>query len=168
MELFDILDKHGNPTGQIAPKGTLLSPGQYYLGTHVYVYNSALEFLIQQRAYDKKFLPGGWDVHLEHTMAGETSVQCAARGLMEEIGLTAPESSFRFVYRIVREEMNHIADVYFLQTEFDMGTLDVPNNEVIAVKTIPKEKMLEMVAEMHCRPDEYRHQIRKQLLNNRI
>ena len=156
MEIFDILDNHGNPTGQTAPKGSPLSFGQYYLGTHVYIYNSALEFLIQQRAYDKKFLPGGWDVHLEHTMAGETSTQCAARGLKEEIGLTAPQNSFRFVYRVVREEMNHITDVYFLQTEFDISKLAVPNSEVIAVKAVNKTEMMEMVSKMHWRPDEYR------------
>ena len=156
MERFDILDRHGNLIGLTAPKGSPLEPGQYYLGTHVYVYNSALQFLIQQRAYDKKFLPGGWDVHLEHAIEGETSVQCAARGLREEIGLAAPENSFRPVYRLVWEEYNHIVDVYFLQMEFAISKLAVPNSEVIAVKTVDKAEMLEMVSNMHWRPDEYR------------
>ena len=160
MEHFDILDRHGNPTGLTAPKGSPLAPGQYYLGTHVYVYNLALQFLIQQRAYDKKFLPGGWDVHLEHAIAGETSVQCVARGLKEEIGIIAPEDSFRPVYRLVWEEHNHIVDVCFLQVEFDISKLAVPNNEVIAVKAINKAEMLEMVSKMHWRPDEYRQSIR--------
>jgi len=144
-EQFDILDINGNPTGLMADKGTVLQPGQFYLGTHVYVHNAAMEFLIQQRAYDKKFNPGGWYFHCEHTMAGETSVQCAARGLREELGLSAPESAFRLVCRTVREEMNHIADVFFLQIEFDITKLNVPNREVIAAKTISSAEMIELV-----------------------
>ena len=76
MEQFDILDRNGNPKGLTACKGSALSYGEYYLGTHAYIFDSSPEFLIQQRSYDKAFLPGGWDVHLEHAIAGETSTEC--------------------------------------------------------------------------------------------
>jgi len=156
MEQFDILDKNGNVTGLVAEKGSQLNKGQYYLGTHVYVFNSSLEFLLQQRAYDKKFLPGGWDVHLEHAIAGETSIECAIRGLEEEIGLVASKDGIRFLNRLVWDAYNHIIDVYFLQTDFDISKLSIQESEVIGLKAISKAEMLKLVEKMDYRPEEYR------------
>lgn len=163
MEQFDILDKNGNPIGQTADKGSSLLPGQYYLGTHVYVFNSKKEFLLQQRALDKKFLPGGWDIHCEHTLAGETSMQCAIRGLQEELGITAYESDFRFIKRFKWEEDRHFVDVYFLQAEFDIAKLNLQTSEVIGAKAIPLTETLALVEIMHYRPVEYRQSIQQEL-----
>jgi len=62
MEQFDILDKTGCKTGLVANKGAQLAQWQYYLGVHVYVYNHAKEFLVQQRAYDRRNKPRGFRV----------------------------------------------------------------------------------------------------------
>lgn len=59
MEYFDILNRDGSKTGQIAPKDAPLSDNQYDLGVHAYIYNSNGEFLIQKRVDTKTFLPGG-------------------------------------------------------------------------------------------------------------
>jgi len=159
MEYFDILDRQGNPIGQTAPKGSPLLPGQYYLGTHVYVHNASAEFLIQQRALHKKFLPGGWDICAEHTIAGESSAECAKRGLLEEIGLDVPDKNLRLVLRLVREELSHITDVYFAQIDFDLAQLILAQDEVIGVKAISHGEMLELIASMVYRPKEYRRHI---------
>ena len=159
MERFDILDKNGSPTGLLAEKGAKLAPGQHYLGVHVYVFNAAMEFLIQQRAYHKKFLPGGWDVCLEHAMAGETSRGCAVRGLQEELGLVVSAQDMQFVYRLVWEADHHIIDVYFVQMEFDISKLVLAHNEVIDVKGISKTEMLALISGMDYRPQEYRTMI---------
>ncbi|MCL2286877.1 MAG: NUDIX domain-containing protein [Firmicutes bacterium] len=163
MEQFDILDKNGNPTGLTAVKGSALKPGQYYHGVHVYVFNRALEFLVQQRSYDKNFLPGGWDVVLEHTMAGETSIECAIRGLKEEIGLVAIEADMRFVHRFIWEEYNHMVDVYFLQLDFNLSKLALEEGKVIGAKTITKTEMLQLVKSMYYRPEEYRQFIMNEI-----
>ncbi|MCL1788033.1 MAG: NUDIX domain-containing protein [Defluviitaleaceae bacterium] len=156
MERFDILDKNGSPTGLLAEKGAKLAPGQHYLGVHVYVFNAAMEFLIQQRAYHKKFLPGGWDVCLEHAMAGETSKECAVRGLQEELGLVVPAQDIQFVCRLVWEADHHIMDVYFVQAEFDISKLVLAPNEVIDAKGISKTEMLALINGMDYRPLAYR------------
>ena len=159
MEQFDILDKNGNPTGLTADKGSRLSRGQYYLGTHAYILNSSLEFLIQQRAFTKKFLPGGWDVHLEHVIAGETSQECVLRGLDEEIGLFVSEADILTHKRFVWEEYNHLIDVYFFQVEFELNLLTLQKDEVVDVKAVPLDDMSALVSKMHYRPDEYRQYI---------
>ena len=156
MEQFDIVDKNGNPTGLVADKGSKLYNGQYYLGTHAYIFNSSLEFLIQQRSYNKKFLPGGWDVHLEHAIAGETSKECVLRGIQEELGLLVSETEISFLERFVWEEYNHIIDIYVLQTNFNINKLIIQEEEVIGIKVIPKSEMIELVTNMHYRTNEYR------------
>lgn len=163
MEQFDILDKNGNFTGHTANKGTPLLPGQYYLGTHVYIFNSKNEFLLQQRALNKKFLPGGWDIHCEHTMAGETSIECAIRGLKEELGLLVPETNLRFMKRLIREDVN-LVDIYFLQTEFEITKLTLPPREVIGAKVISLAEMIVLVENMHYRPSEYREFILSEIV----
>jgi 8-oxo-dGTP diphosphatase len=73
MEYFDILNEEGIKNGEIAPKGEQLSNGQYYLAVHAYIHNSKGDFLLQKRSETKEFLPGAWDIHMGHVMAGETS-----------------------------------------------------------------------------------------------
>jgi len=159
LERFDVLDKTGNFMGFTAEKGAKLQTGQYYLGTHAYIHNQSFEFLIQQRAFNKKFLPGGWDVHLEHTIAGESSGDCVCRGLKEEIGLTVHKTALMPPKRFFWHEYNHIVDIYFIQIDFILEELSLSNDEVIAVKIIPKNEMLSLVAKMNYRPSEYRQYV---------
>ena len=155
-EQFDILDHSGNQTGITQNKGEPLNSGQYYLGVHVYLFNSSGEFLIQQRALDKKFLPGGWDIVAEHTMAGETSVESAIRGVQEELGISIPSADMLFVGRIFRHEMHHITDVYFAQISTAINELVLQPTEVIVAKFISKEEMATLVEQMHYRPEDYK------------
>jgi len=159
MEQFDILDINGNSTGLIADKGTQLNSGQYYLGVHAYIYNQSLEFLLQQRSYDKTFLPGGWDVHLGHVVAGETSKEGIIREIQEEIGLSAPPNNIYFSGRIVWEYYHHMIDVYFLKADFDINHLTLQRGEVIGAKAVSKDEMLALVSNMYYRPDEYRRHV---------
>ena len=165
-EKFDILDINGTPTGQTAVKGTPLSDGLYYLGIHVYIYNSGGEFLLQQRSYDKEFLPGGWDVLLEHVIAGETSSDGAIRGVKEEIGLSVTEHSIRFAGRYVWDAYHHMIDIYFLNADIAINNLTLQSTEVINAKMIPLEEMLRHVSNMDYRPAEYRRFILNEI--NRI
>jgi isopentenyldiphosphate isomerase len=167
VEHFDILDSFGNHTGVTAEKGTKLHAGQYYLGTHAYVFNRAGEFLLQQRSLHKEFLPGGWDVHLEHTIARETSEDCVCRGLEEEIGLIVCKEDLQPAKRLFRHEINHITDIYFIQKDFDLNALKLNSDEVINVKTIPKNEMLDFLARMDYRTAEYRQCVASEI-NKRL
>ncbi len=156
MEKFDILDKYGEITGEIADKGTDLQAEQYYLGVHAYIYNSSNEFLLQRRAFNKDFLPGEWDIHLGHVMAGETSKDGMIREIEEELGLVFPSNKIRFIKRVFWEIYNHIIDIYFLNFDFNIEELSLQENEVIGAKVVSKEDMLSLVSGMYYRPDEYR------------
>ena len=162
-ERFDILDINGEPTGLTAEKGAELRDGQYYLGVHVYIHNPRGEFLLQQRSFDKAFLPGGWDVLLEHVIAGETSEEGAARGIHEEIGLRFQNGGLNFAGRFKWESYHHLIDVYFLKADFQLEELTVNGGEVIGVKLVSAEDMLKIVDNMDYRPVEYRQMIKNEI-----
>ena len=156
MEQFDILDRTGRPIGQTANKGAALRDGEYYLGVHAYIYNDSHDFLVQQRALSKRFLPGGWDVHLGHVMAGESSPDCAIREIAEEIGLTVPPVALHLVTRMVWDPYHHLVDVYFVRCAYTLHTLKLQKDEVIGAKEVSLHEMLAMVAAMDYRPAGYR------------
>ena len=165
VEQFDILDINGNPTGKTADKGTQLNDGQYYLGIHIYIYNSSFEFLLQQRSHNKEFLPGGWDVLLEHVIAGETSLEGALRGIKEEIGLTFLTNNIHYAGKFVWDTYHHIIDVYFLKTDVNINDLTLQPTEVINAKMVSSDEMLNHVKNMEYRPLEYRKFIEFEINN---
>jgi len=158
-EQFDILNVSGIPTGVTADKGARLKDGQYYLGVHVYIYNSAGEFLLQQRSYNKNFLPGGWDVVLEHVMSGESSIEGAVRGIKEEVGLSVSENDIKFAGRFIWNTYHHIIDAYFVKANFDVNELSLQSKEVICAKMVSKDDIVKLVSKMDYRPIEYRQHI---------
>lgn len=146
----------GEPTGLTADKGTELEDGQYYLGVHAYIYNSSNEFLLQQRAFDKAFLPGSWNIHMGHVIAGETSKEGIIREIQEEIGLSFPKNDIHFVGRVFWKIYHHMIDIYFLKIDFNISELSLQSQEVVGVKVISRDDMLALVSNMYYRPIEYR------------
>jgi len=164
LEKFDILDENGNPTGETADKGAPLKDGQYYLGVHAYIYNFANEFLLQRRAFDKDFRPGGWDIHMGHVIAGETSRTGMHREILEEIGISVPIDDIRLVGRIFWGIYHHIIDIYFVQIDYNLDQLLLQNDEVIGVRACSKAVMTSLAEKMDYRPETYRRIVLEEIL----
>lgn len=155
MEYFDILNRDGSRSGKTAPKGAELEADQYDLGVHAYIFNSKGEFLLQKRAEDKEFLPGGWDIHMGHVMAGETSKMAIIREIYEELGIKV--DNIEFIKRILWEKYNHFIDIYAVCKDVDISDLTLQESEVQEVKYISKDEMLKLIRAMDYRPEEYRN-----------
>lgn len=154
MEFFDILNKDGSNSGQVALKGELMSNGQYYLGVHAYLYNSKGDFLLQKRSETKDFLPGGWDIHMGHVVAGETSETAITRELREELGIKI--ENVTFIKRITWEKHNHFIDIYAACKDINICDLTLQKSEVEDVKYISRNEMINLIRSMDYRPKEYR------------
>lgn len=154
MEYFDILNKDGSKSGEIALKDAPLEEGQYDLGVHAYIHNSKGEFLIQKRSLTKVFLPGGWDIHMGHVMAGETSKVAIIREIHEELGIEVDDVIF--LKRITWEKYQHFIDIYVVNKDIDINSLTLQESEVDDVKYISKNEIIELIRSMDYRPEEYR------------
>jgi isopentenyl-diphosphate Delta-isomerase len=93
-ELLDIVDAHGTPTGLVLPKKQVHAEGLTHRDVHVWVTDGE-RLLEQQRQWDKKIMPGQWDISVsEHVQAGERYRDAAVRGVAEELGLYLPPERF--------------------------------------------------------------------------
>jgi 8-oxo-dGTP diphosphatase len=154
MEYFDILNKDGSSSGKTALKGELMSNEQYYLGVHAYIHNSKGEFLLQKRSQTKDFLPGGWDIHMGHVVAGETSETAIIREIHEELGIKI--ENIPFIKRITWEKHNHFIDIYAVCKDINICDLTLQISEVEDVKYISRNEMIKLIRSMDYRPEEYR------------
>ena len=88
MELIDILDQHGKPTGEILPKREVHRHGHFHASTHLWLYTKTGKVVLQLRAAIKPNFPNCWDVSVAgHISSGETALQTAVREAAEELGI---------------------------------------------------------------------------------
>jgi len=159
MEYFDILDKHANPIGQVAEKGTPLGEGMYYMGVNGYIVTPEGFFLLQQRAYNKYIRPGCWDILMGHVMAGESSKETIIRETQEEIGLIIEDRNLHFVQRFLWEDAQIIIDIYFIIISINQKALVLQEDEVMNTKLISKEEMITFIQGMTYHTQLYRNLI---------
>lgn len=165
MELLDIYDASGNPTGQTAERGTPLPPGHYFLCAHIILENTDGLFLIQQRSDQKKTRPGTWDITAGAVDAGETSLDGALREVKEEIGLQMSREKMTFWFRDCRRNCYH--DIWYIQTDFCLSDCRMQKSEVQALEMVPPEKLLEMVNQMPHRSANYKQMLALFLQNRK-
>ena len=126
LELFDVLDINGNPTGQIRERTVAHRIGSFHRTVHIWVIrqkksnkkitkeninskdsktvenqtenqNCDFEVLLQKRSEDKDSFPGCYDISAAgHIDAGENVDIAAVRELYEELGIKAEVSDLRY------------------------------------------------------------------------
>lgn len=142
MEIWDIRDKKGIPTGRTIRRGQPLQPGEYHLVVHIWVVNKAGELLVQKRAEHLDFEPGIWATTGGSALAGEDSQQAMLRELKEELGIAAAPGEFVKLKRLVRKDS--ILDIWLVRKEVDLDEVALQPEEVSAVKYISPGTMLEL------------------------
>ncbi|MFI5412548.1 MAG: NUDIX domain-containing protein [Candidatus Micrarchaeales archaeon] len=142
-ELVDILDENGNKTGVSKTKTEAHAKGLWHQVSHVWIYNSEEEILIQKRSMQKESWPGLWDISAAgHLAAGETPIDGALREMLEEIGIKAiPEEIKQIMMRKYSGHptpnyySNEFCYIYIYKT--DKMPTKLQKEEVEAVKFIP-------------------------------
>ena len=158
IELVDVLDENGNKTGEVIDRNEVDTCKSYYLGIHVYIYNSKNEFLIQKRSYNKKINPGVWDLNMGHTIAGETSKESAIREVYEEIGITIKPTEIKFIGRYKWSEFHHFVDVWVVNRDTDVNETRLSDKEVVDIMYVSKSELIELLSTSKYRkprPKEY-------------
>ncbi len=142
-ELWDIYDENRLLTGKIHKRGLPMEKGQYRLAVHVCIFNSRNELLIQQRQPFRSAWPGMWDITVGGSaIAGESSREAAERETMEEIGLKLDLSGIRPHFTMNFE--GGFDDFYLIEQEVDIASLTLQPEEVLQVKWVSKEELMEM------------------------
>lgn len=145
MELWDVLDERGEPTGRMIVRGQPLRPGEYHLAVHIWVVDDRGRFLVQQRSPQVALFPSIWATTGGSAVAGEQSRPAALRELREELGLSVEASRLQLLQRIRRTDS--LLDVWMLHQPVDLAELELQAAEVSAAAWIDQPTLRRMLAD---------------------
>lgn len=148
MEIFDIVDENGIPTGETIQRTVAHDKGIRHRTAHIWIVrntDNGCEVLLQQRSYNKDSFPGRYDTSSAgHIRAGDEPLDSALRELGEELGIKAESAALtyigKFPIQYEREFFGkpfrdcEVAFVYLYTEPVDINALTLQADEVESVK----------------------------------
>lgn len=148
MEIFDIVDENGIPTGETIQRTVAHDKGIRHRTAHIWIVrntDNGCEVLLQQRSYNKDSFPGRYDTSSAgHIRAGDEPLDSALRELGEELGIKAEPAALtyigKFPIQYEREFFGkpfrdcEVAFVYLYTEPVDINALTLQAEEVESVK----------------------------------
>jgi isopentenyldiphosphate isomerase len=159
LEILDIWNENGKPTGQSADKAVLHQNGLFHPTVHIWFYTTTSNILLQKRASNKQTFPNHWDVSVAgHVISGETVQEAAVREVNEEIGLSVKPKDLdlisvrknvnKFSNGIIDAEFQH---VFLCELPVAIEALSIQKEEVDAVRLFSFGELKK--CQMHKHPD---------------
>ena len=183
MELFDVIDSKGNPTGQIVSREKAHAEGIMHRTAHIWIIremDGRVQILLQKRSQNKDSFPGKFDTSSAgHIQAGDEPLESALRELKEELGISAaPEQlhfagtfpiSFvkEFYGKVFRDE--EVAFVYIYKEPVNTDELILQKEEVETVQWFDLEEVFiecEKRRDVFCVPVEGLELVQRYLCNS--
>jgi len=100
MEMLDIIDEKGNPTGEIIDRSIAHLNGIRHRTAHVWILrkkNNRIQVLLQKRSVHKDSYTDCYDISSAgHILAGCDYIESALRELKEELGVSVREDELVF------------------------------------------------------------------------
>lgn len=139
MEVWDLYDKNKQLTGKTHTRGDEIPERHYHLVVHAWVINSKGEYLITQRAANRKSYPLMFECVGGSVLAGETSGQGAVREIVEEVGLVLKEADGTIFRSEVRDvvngkKFNDIMDAWLFKYDGEVDLSKATTDEVCFCK----------------------------------
>ena len=148
MEIFDITDDNGFPTGETVSRSDAHDNGIPHRTAHIWIVRKqgeSYQVLLQKRSANKDSFPSMYDTSSAgHIQAGDEPLESAQRELHEELGIRADEGDLSFAGKFhISYEMefhgkmfrdNEIAFVYVYEKPVDETKLVLQTEEVEEVR----------------------------------
>lgn len=180
MEILDIVDENGEPTGETVQRDTAHSNGILHRTAHVWLFRNAdgrLQVLLQKRSIHKQSWPGCWDISSAgHIPAGQGFTESALRELHEELGIDAQPQQLiqigrrRFFTRTSFDGKpfidNQITNVYVISCSTDAEKMNIQHSELDDVRWFDWNELLNATKSdtlNHCLADEELQMLQKNI-----
>ncbi|MGA2481174.1 MAG: NUDIX domain-containing protein [Spirochaetia bacterium] len=99
MEMFQLVDPEGRPTGQASRQECHGNPLLIHLVIHLHVFDAEGRLYLQKRGMQKDTNPGLWDTSVGgHVSAGESVHDALLREAREELSIDAAAARFLYGY----------------------------------------------------------------------
>jgi len=159
MELLDIVNEQGLPTGETVERSEAHRLGIPHRTSHVWLFRrreGKTELLLQQRCRSKDSFPGCFDISSAgHIPAGQDFAESALRELEEELGVTAQAEELILCgdRTIVTDDVffakpyhdRQYSRVFCLERDLDADAFRLQAEEVEAVRWMELEACMEAV-----------------------
>ena len=104
-EFVDLYDRNRNFLNRVVDRNTyLFQPGEFMMYVLAILENEEGKFLVTQRALDKKWAAGGWEMPGGGAKSKESSLDAIKREVKEETGLTLTSYKFRGLVTFINSE----------------------------------------------------------------
>jgi len=147
MEILDIVDENGIPTGKTVERTVAHREGVPHRTSHVWIArkkDGQTQILLQKRCRDKDSFPGCYDISSAgHIPAGMDYIPSALRELQEELGVHAEESDLILCGQLreaVRSEFHdlpyndrQVCRVFLLWLDWEEEQFTVQQEEIESV-----------------------------------
>lgn len=132
MELLDIYDNNGNPTGKVIERGNKnikLESNEHIAVAVIYIENSKGEFLIQKTSKEKG---GEYSSTGGHIISGDTPLEAIKREVKEELGISIDNESIQELgYLLYDAPLRYM---FYLKKDIDLKEIIIQESEVEFVK----------------------------------
>jgi Isopentenyldiphosphate isomerase len=157
MEMLDIIDEKGNPTGEIIDRSIAHLNGIRHRTAHVWILrkkNNRIQVLLQKRSVHKDSYPDCYDISSAgHILAGCDYIESALRELKEELGVSVREDELVFAgirnleYKdVFHHQVFHDVEVsYIYVLEMDREDFVLQKEEVSEVQWFDFDECYQMV-----------------------
>ena len=141
MELWEVLDGEGNPTGEIMKKydKKVFERGFYHLGADVWIINSDNKILIQKRSSQKRLEPNVWAMTGGSVILGENSLDTIVREAKEELNIDIDKANLKLITKF--RTGNVWIDTYILKRDYDISKMKFQEEEVSNAKWATYEEI---------------------------
>lgn len=140
MEVLDLYDDNKKRTGKTVIRGNKIEDGCHILLSVIFIKNSNGKYLIQKASRKKDnlySLTGG------HVLSNENSKDAIIREVKEELGLDIKDEAIIYVSSITLN--TPIFDIYYLEKDIDLNTLNIEKDEVSNVYFMDLEKIKKLI-----------------------
>lgn len=159
MEILDVVDENGNPTGETVERTEAHKTGVRHRTSHVWVVrknNGSMEILLQKRSKNKDSHPGCLDCSSAgHIPAGVDFIPSAIRELKEELGIDANENEFVYCGKTVGKRTNvfygetfidnQVSNIYYIERNMEADKFNIQKEELESVVWMKYDDVVFMV-----------------------
>ena len=132
-EFVDLYDRNRKLLNCVVDRSTyVFQPGEFMMYVLAILENEEGKFLVTQRALDKKWAAGGWEMPGGGAKSEESSLDAVKREVKEETGLDVVNGCVVYSYfnEDPKRHDNYFVDIYKFVLEFDESDVKTQEEEV--------------------------------------
>ena len=134
-EFVDLYDRNRKFLNRVVDRNTyLFQPGEFMMYVLAILENEEGKFLVTQRALDKKWAAGGWEMPGGGAKSKESSLDAIKREVKEETGLDVRNAEGGYLFTYKRENPdegdNYFVDVYRFTLDIDDSDVNFQEAEI--------------------------------------